>query len=205
MTSLGAILVISGPSGSGKSSLFNIIKERIPNLHFSLSTTTREKRGYETEGVHYHFVSKEEFLRGIDEDEFLEWAEVHGNFYGTSKKAVNNALKEGKLVVFDIDVQGHHSIKAEFENITTSVFINTVTRAQLIERLRGRGSESEESINTRVAHAMYELKNIDEYDFIILNDDLESSAKKLESIANAALCKRGKYDTKHLISEWSKH
>lgn len=205
MIKKGAILVISGPSGSGKSTLCEELKNTIDNIYFSVSTTTRTMRAYEEEGVHYHFVSKEEFVRGIDNDEFLEWAEVHGNFYGTSKINVNRALDEGRLVVFDIDVQGHQNIRKEFDGITTSVFILTKTRTNLIERLEGRGSETDESINTRIAHAIYELKKIDEYDYIIINDDFKESAKKLQGVAVAALCKRSGIDNKELLNYWMKN
>jgi len=205
MTQKGAILVISGPSGSGKSTLCEELKTYLNNIHFSISTTTRPKRAYEEEGIHYHFVSKEEFIAGIDSDDFLEWAEVHGNFYGTSKKSVNKALEEGKLVVFDIDVQGHQNIRKEFNDITTSVFILTKTRTNLIERLQGRGTETDESINTRIAHAIYELKRVDEYDYIIVNDDFKESAKKLQGIAVSALSKRTLFDVKELINYWSKN
>lgn len=205
MTKKGAILVISGPSGSGKSTLCEELKNSITNVYFSVSTTTRAKRDYEEEGVHYHFVSKERFIEGIESDEFLEWAEIHGNFYGTSKIEVKRALDKGYLVVFDIDVQGHQNIRKEFDEITTSVFILTKTRTDLIERLKSRGSETDESINTRVAHAIYELKKIDEYDYIIINDDFKESAKKLQAIAVAALCKSSGIDKKELLDYWMKH
>lgn len=205
MTKKGAILVISGPSGSGKSTLCEELKNSITDVYFSVSTTTRAKRDYEEEGVHYHFVSKERFIEGIESDEFLEWAEIHGNFYGTSKIEVKRALDKGYLVVFDIDVQGHQNIRKEFDEITTSVFILTKTRTDLIERLKSRGSETDESINTRVAHAIYELKKIDEYDYIIINDDFKESAKKLQAIAVAALCKSSGIDKKELLDYWMKH
>lgn len=201
----GAILVLSGPSGSGKSTLAAELKQKVEDIHFSVSTTTRPKREYETDGDHYHFVSKEEFINGIDNDEFLEWAEVHGNFYGTSKKSVKKALQKGKLVIFDIDVQGHQNIRKEFDDITTSVFILTKTRQELIDRLKGRGSETDESINTRIAHAIYELKKIDEYDYAIINDNFEKSVTELTSVAVSALCKQKLYNTKTLIDFWMKN
>ena len=125
MMSKGAVLIISGPSGCGKSTLTKSLIESIPNVYFSISTTTRPMREGETDGVHYHFVSKEHFLQDIHNNVFLEWAEVHTNFYGTSLKPVQQALEQDKIVLFDVDVQGHHSIKEYFGDFAKSVFITT--------------------------------------------------------------------------------
>ena len=115
----GAILVLSGPSGAGKSSLIKKIENQIGAFYFSISTTTRPMREGEVEGVHYHFVNKDEFKKDIDEEHFLEYALVHGNYYGTSIKPVKKALSEGKIVIFDIDVQGHDAVQNRLGDITT--------------------------------------------------------------------------------------
>lgn len=200
--SKGAILVLSGPSGSGKSSLCKTLFKEIKNTYFSVSTTTRTPREGEIEGKHYHFVSKEKFLEGIEENFFLEWAEVHGNYYGTSKESVESALAQGKLVVFDIDIQGHRNIKESYPELTTSVFITTPTQQELRERLVLRGTDDKETIDLRVMHAYTEMKHIKEFDFVIVNRDLKESEKLLLSIARAALSKRILYDVESLVARW---
>ncbi len=130
-TKTGAILVLSGPSGAGKSSLISKIINQIGTTYFSISTTTRAMRAGEINGVHYHFVTVEEFKKEIEEEMFLEYAVVHGNYYGTSLGPVKKALKEGKLVIFDIDVQGHDAVMHRLSDITTSVFVTTPSLEEL--------------------------------------------------------------------------
>lgn len=191
----GAILVLSGPSGAGKSSLINKIFNDIGSTYFSISTTTRAKREGEVEGIHYHFVSQEEFQREIDEEMFLEYAIVHGNYYGTSLSPVKKALKEGKLVIFDIDVQGHDAVQNRLADITTSVFITTPTLEELKKRLLNRSTDSTEIITKRLEMATREVQRISEYDFLIVNDNLDTAAEVLISIAKAA---RMKIPTQHI-------
>jgi len=146
----GALVVLSGPSGCGKSSLVNEILKEEKDIYFSISTTTREIRDGEKEGVNYFYVSKkDEFENGIKEGEFLEWAEVHGNYYGTSIKPVQKALLDGKLVIFDIDVQGHEIVKKHFPLLTTSVFITTPSLDELEKRLLKRGTDSKDVIEKK--------------------------------------------------------
>ena len=121
----GAILLLSGPSGCGKSSLLNEVYKGIDNYFFSISTTTREPREGETHGVEYFFITKDEFEKDIEAGNFLEWAKVHGNYYGTSLLPIKKALEDGKLVIFDIDVQGFEQVIKKFKDITTTVFITT--------------------------------------------------------------------------------
>ncbi|MEO1937686.1 MAG: guanylate kinase, partial [Sulfurimonas sp.] len=149
----GAVLVLSGPSGAGKSSLIAKIIDDIGECYFSISTTTRPMREGEEDGVHYHFVSEEEFKREIEEDQFLEYAVVHGNYYGTSMRPVKKALEEGKLVIFDIDVQGNSAIQNRLGDITTSVFITPPTLSELKRRLQNRSTDSQEVINKRLEMA----------------------------------------------------
>ena len=142
----GVVLVLSGPSGAGKSSLINKIADDIGDYYFSISTTTRPMREGEEEGIHYHYVSKEEFEQDIEEDSFLEYAVVHGNYYGTSLKPVRAALSEGKLVIFDIDVQGNTAVNNRLGDITTSVFITPPSLSELKRRLVNRSTDTQEVI-----------------------------------------------------------
>ncbi len=185
----GAVLVLSGPSGAGKSTLLNEVIYDIGECYFSISTTTRLIREGESDGVDYYFVSEEEFKQEIEEDMFLEYAHVHGNYYGTSIKPVKNALKAGKLVIFDIDVQGNAVVTNRLGDITTSVFISPPTLSELKHRLEARKTDSKEVIERRVQMAKKEIQRICEYDFLIVNDKLEIAADALRNIAKAARLK----------------
>ncbi len=185
----GVVLVLSGPSGAGKSSLINKISDDIGEFYFSISTTTRAIRDGEEEGVHYHFVSEEEFQQDIEDDHFLEHAVVHGNYYGTSLKPVKKALSEGKLVIFDIDVQGNTAINNRLGDITTSVFITPPSLSELKKRLVSRSTDSEEVIEGRIKMAKREIQRVTEYDYIVVNDDLDIAAEVLKQIAITARLK----------------
>lgn len=200
--SSGAILVLSGPSGAGKSSLIAKIIDQIGPTYFSISTTTRAMRTGEVDGVHYHFVSEEEFRRDIDQEMFLEYAVVHGNYYGTSLGPVKKALKEGKLVIFDIDVQGHDAVQNRLADITTSVFITTPTLEELKKRLHNRSTDSEEIIAKRIEMAKREVQRISEYDFLVVNDDLDEAAEILVSIAKAARMKIPTLQINEFVQNW---
>jgi len=200
----GAILVLSGPSGAGKSSLINKIKDEIGEYYFSISTTTRPMREGEVDGVHYHFVSKEQFEKDIEEEHFLEYAMVHGNYYGTSIKPVKKALGEGKIVLFDIDVQGHDAVQKRLADITTSVFITTPTLRELKERLTARGTDAQAIIDNRIEMAKREVQRICEYDYLIVNDDLDEAASVLVSIAKAARMKIPSIEINEFILEWER-
>ena len=203
MKTKGSLLVVSGPSGSGKTSLARAVCEEFgEKSYFSISTTTREKREGEKEGIDYFFVSKEEFLKDVEDGYFLEWAEVHGNFYGTSKKQINAALAEGKIVFLDIDVQGYEIVKQAYKDVVTGVFVTTKDKNTLIQRLEKRGTETKESIEIRMINAMHEMKKIPEYDFLLINDDFEEAKKYLKSVAIASLIKRSKYDIDEFIQKW---
>jgi guanylate kinase len=200
----GAILVLSGPSGAGKSSLINKIKDEIGAYYFSISTTTRPMREGEVDGVHYHFVSREQFEKDIEEEHFLEYAMVHGNYYGTSIKPVKKALGEGKIVLFDIDVQGHDAVQKRLADITTSVFITTPTLRELKERLTARGTDAQAIIDNRIEMAKREVQRICEYDYLIVNDDLDEAANVLVSIAKAARMKIPSITINEFILEWER-
>ncbi|WP_123377518.1 guanylate kinase [Aliarcobacter butzleri] len=198
----GAILIISGPSGCGKSTLLKEVYKNISDYYFSISTTTREPRVGEVNGVDYFFVSKEEFEEDIKNGNFLEYAKVHDNYYGTSLKPIIQALNEGKLVIFDIDVQGHHLVRKKMNDSVTSVFITTPSLKVLKERLNNRNSDSLEVIEKRVKNAKKEIEFFDEYDYFIVNDNLESASNELVSIANIARAKAKLFDKEKIVSNW---
>ncbi len=198
----GAVLVLSGPSGAGKSSLVNKIIDDIGACYFSISTTTRPMRKGEVNGIDYHFVDVEEFKKEIEEDQFLEYAIVHGNYYGTSLKPVKKALSEGKLVLFDIDVQGNHAINNRLGDITTSVFITPPTLSELKKRLENRATDDQEVINKRIEMARRELQRVSEYDFLVINDDLDEAAEKLRLIAKSARLKISDEQINEFVQKW---
>ena len=198
----GAILVLSGPSGAGKSTIINAASEEIGEYYFSISTTTREPRVGEIHGVDYFFVSKESFEEDIKAGNFLEYAQVHGNYYGTSLKPVRVALEEGKLVIFDIDVQGHRLVRAKMNDITTSAFITPPTLKALEERLRARCTDDESVIVGRIENAKHEIEAVGEYDFTIINDTVEKAAKEFVIVAKAARLKQSREDEAKFIAQW---
>ena len=201
-TETGAILVLSGPSGAGKSTLLNKIIDDIGTCYFSISTTTRKIREGETQGVHYHFVSEEEFKQDIEDDMFLEHAYVHGNYYGTSIRPVKHALKSGKLVIFDIDVQGNAVVTSRLGDITTSVFISPPTLSELKVRLEARQTDTQEVIAGRLKMARKEIHRICEYDYLVINNDLEKAAQTLRTIAKAARLKIPGSDINEFSQKW---
>ncbi len=198
----GAVLVLSGPSGAGKSSLINKIFDDIGNCYFSISTTTRPMRDGEEHGKHYYFVNEEEFKKDIEEDMFLEYAVVHGNYYGTSLKPVRDALNSGKLVLFDIDVQGNTAVINRLGDVTTSVFITTPTLSELKRRLQMRSTDNAEVIENRIKMAKKEVQRISEYDYLIVNDQLEEAAETLKLIARAAIMKIPSNDINEFVQQW---
>ncbi len=199
----GQILIISGPSGSGKSTLLSRLLKEENDLYFSISSTTRAPRQGETDGVNYYFTSEDEFKKGIDADEFLEWACVHGNYYGTSLKPVLKALKEGKIAIFDIDVQGFNIAKSKFAQNITSVFITTASKNELKSRLQNRGTDSAETIEKRLVNAVGEMEHILEYDYFLINDDLQSCYENLRGILRSMRLKTSNLDAKEIINKWN--
>lgn len=200
----GKILLISGPSGSGKSTLIKrLIAEFGDELYFSISSTTREMRAGETDGVNYHFISESEFRAGIDRGNFLEWANVHGKFYGTSLKAVMSELEHGKTVLFDIDVQGYEIVRGKVpRSELASVFITTPSLSELRVRLQARGSNADTDIALRLQNAQEEMKRLGEYDYLIINDRLEQAYENFRSIYKAIKCETASRDVGKLIEIW---
>jgi len=198
----GAILILSGPSGAGKSTIISKSIDRIGEFYFSISTTTRRPREGERDGVEYHFVTKDEFKEGIRRGDFLEYAVVHGNYYGTSLKPVQEALSAGKLVIFDIDIQGHRLIRAKMEDLVTSIFITPPTLNELKRRLYSRSNRLDEMVERRIENAKYEIKAMGEFDFVIINDEVNRAVEQFITIAKASRLKIGKHDLEKLISRW---
>ena len=198
----GAILVLSGPSGAGKSTIINAASNEIGEYYFSISTTTRAPRVGEEDGRDYFFVSKESFEEDIKAGNFLEYAEVHGNYYGTSLKPVREALEQGKLVIFDIDVQGHRLVRAKMNDITTSAFITPPTLKELETRLRARSTDDETVIVKRIENAKGEIKAVGEYDFTIINDTVEEAAERFVIVAKAARLKQSTEDEEKFVRQW---
>ena len=199
----GQILIVSGPSGSGKSTLLGRLLKEENDLYFSISSTTRAPRQGETEGMNYYFINKDEFKKGIDAGEFLEWAFVHGNYYGTSLKPVLKALEEGKIAIFDIDVQGFNIAKSKFAENITSVFITTASKNELKSRLQNRGTDSAQTIEKRLINAVGEMEHILEYDYFLINDDLQNCYENLRGILRSMRLKTSNLDAKEIINKWN--
>ena len=182
----GLMFVVSAPSGAGKTTLLHRLFEEFPVLEFSVSTTTRAPRPGERDGVDYFFMSRRQFEKMRDAGEFAEWAEVHGNYYGTSRRWVDEALSQGRHVVFDIDVQGMSQLLQHYRQHMVTVFIVPPSMEELRRRLEGRG-EAPENIAVRLAGAAKEMKRALSYDYIVINDDLDTAYDELRTVYRAAL------------------
>ena len=178
----GKLVIVSGPSGSGKSTVTKIVKDRL-NIPLSISATTRQPRVGEVDGKDYYFLTTEEFENKIKNDEFYEYANVHGNYYGTLKKVVEDNLDKGLNVILEIDVQGA-LIAKEKKKDAVLVFFKTENMEILEERLRNRKTDSEEVIKTRLENALKELEYQPKYDYTIINNDIEESCRELINIIN---------------------
>ena len=187
----GILLVISSPSGAGKTTLAHLLAEQ-ERLEFSVSYTTRAPRTGEREGIDYKFVTEDEFSSMIDRGEFAEWANVHGSRYGTAVHTVNRALEDGKDYLFDVDWQGGAQIRRQWPEESVLVFILPPSMAELERRLRRRATDSPAAIERRLLTATRELEHFAEYDFLVVNDNLETALKELSSIYVAARCARSR-------------
>ena len=188
------VFIISAPSGSGKSTLVNEIRQRVPKLEFSVSYTTRRPRGSERNDFEYSFITREQFEEMIRNDEFLEHADVFGNYYGTARRFLRKAEQAGTDLLLDIDVQGAAQIKSKIPD-AVSVFILPPNRSELEHRLRHRSQDSESVIQRRLDEASREIENYGKYDYILVNDRLDDSVRALEAILLSERYKRqGKSD-----------
>ena len=186
--SRGNLIIVSGPSGAGKSALVGGVLRRLSGIRFSVSYTTRAPRGTEKDGVEYFFVDRGAFERLIREDAFLEWAEVHNNYYGTSRGFVDEVLREGRDVILDIDVQGAQIIREKRPD-TVSVFVMPPSFEVLKQRLERRSLDEGLVIKQRLKRACNEIVRYKEYDYVIINEDLDSSIQELESIVLGNRCR----------------
>ena len=184
----GNLIVISGPSGAGKGTICKALLEREDNLYISVSATTRSPREGEVHGVNYYFLTKEEFKKKVDNNEFLEWAEVHGNYYGTPKFNVEEMINEGKNIILEIDVQGALNVKKNCED-GVFIFILPPTMEELKRRIIARGSETPESLIKRFKTAYEEINYISKYNYAVINDDLEEAVQKVQNILYAENCR----------------
>jgi len=202
------IYIISAPSGSGKSTLVNELLKLVPNLNFSISYTTRALRGSEQNGKQYHFVSSDEFERMIAADEFLEYANFDGNYYGTSRQFLKDAGKKGHDLLLDIDVQGAEQIKQKLTD-AVSIFVLPPDRKTLELRLRKRSEDAEEVIARRLLAASREIENYNKYDYILINDDLEESIDRLRAIVLSERLRRSgrplSAEEKKIVEQGDRH
>lgn len=180
----GFLLVISGPSGVGKGTVLHDLMNTQENLVYSVSATTRKKRDGEIEGVSYFYKSHEEFEKMIEEDKFLEYAKVHDNYYGTPKDFVEEKINEGKIVILEIDVQGALNVKKNIDN-GVYIFLAPPSLSELKNRIVNRGTETESDINLRMHNARKELSYIKDYDYLVVNDHLNSAINLVNEIINA--------------------
>lgn len=188
---LGNLYILSAPSGAGKSSLINALLADLPRseVQLSISHTTRSPRPAEQDGVHYYFTDHNEFKALIEQGHFLEWAEVFGNYYGTSLPMIERSLEQGIDVFLDIDWQGARQIRERIANVKT-IFILPPSRIELEKRLIGRGQDSAETITKRMAEAISEMSHYNEFDYVIINDDFATALAQLKSILTAERLKQ---------------
>lgn len=184
----GRLLIFSAPSGSGKTTLVHHLLRQFPNIQFSISATSRERRAYETDGKDYYFLSADRFREKITAGDFVEWEEVYpGTYYGTLKSEVNRILEQGNSVIFDVDVQGGLNIKKQFGPKALAVFVKVASVEILRDRLIGRNTESPEKLATRLAKAEEEMRYENAFDAVIVNHELEAAKKEAVLLVNQFL------------------
>ncbi len=180
----GLLIVVTGPSAVGKGTICDALLKEAPDIRFSVSCTTRPRRPHETHGVEYFFLSHEEFRQKIEAGEFLEWAEVYGNYYGTPRKYVEEVTDAGQDVILDIDMVGARAVREKYPG-AVSVFVIPPSLEELHKRIRGRGTEDEEAVQRRLQEAPRWIQEGLEYDYVIVNDDLQRAVEHLKAIIQA--------------------
>lgn len=193
----GLILILSSPSGAGKTSISRAVlqeetEERPGSMHLSVSVTTRKRRPSEAEGVHYKFITPRQFESQRDQDDLLEWAEVHGNYYGTPREQVEAALAAGQDVLFDIDWQGTRQVLEKMRADVIAVFILPPSAVELRTRLERRAEDHSDVIDRRLANARSEITHWEEYDFVLVNHDLNDSVANVRAILHSERCRRNR-------------
>ena len=184
----GKTFIISGPSGVGKSTVLSALLEKRSNVYFSVSATTRDPRPGELDGIHYHFMDVDSFRKWIAMDQFLEYAEYVGNFYGTPKRFVDEAMEQGKDVILDIEVQGAIQVTSKRPD-TVRIFIAPPSWSELERRLTERGTDSKDKIQKRLLRAKVAFQTAHTYDYFVINDTVENAVKELDAIMTAEHCK----------------
>ena len=182
---IGNLFIVAAPSGAGKTTLVSLLLENDPQIRVSISHTTRAPRPGEEDGREYHFIDVPAFLEKVQHGEFLEWAEVHGNYYGTSKKWIESEMSSGRDVLLEIDWQGAQQVRKSFSK-AIGIFVLPPSMEVLKARLSGRGTDSAEVIARRIAAAHDEMRHVDEFDYAIINDDLQQASGDLQSIVTAS-------------------
>jgi guanylate kinase len=197
----GLLLVLSAPSGAGKTTLAHRLIDDCADALFSISFTTRKPRGREQDGIDYTFLDEATFQEKIERDEFVEWAEVHGNFYGSPRSVVDQARSKNGMAVFDIDVQGGQAIKRRYPDAVL-VFVVPPSMTVLDRRLRDRQTDAEETIRRRMLGARSEIqKGLSSYDYVIVNDEIDKAYQQLRAIVTAERCRRERVQVSHLLLE----
>jgi guanylate kinase len=186
----GLMLVLSSPSGAGKSTIARLLLEKEDNLELSISVTTRQRRSSEVDGVHYHFLDPKKFEQLRKHDELLEWAEVHGNYYATQRGPVEDAIENGRDILFDIDIQGTFQLYEKMRSDVVSIFILPPSIAEMKSRLHRRAEDSAEIIAKRMKTAVGEMRHWSEYDYVVVNDDLERAYENVRAILKAERLKQ---------------
>lgn len=186
----GLLVVLSSPSGAGKTTISRMLLASDPDITMSISATTRPKRPGEVDDVHYHFVDEAEFQRMVDDEELAEWAYVFDHRYGSPKEPIKDALKDGRDILFDIDWQGTQQLRGAFGTDLVRIFILPPSMAELERRLRSRGTDSEEVIQGRMRRAAAEIGHWGEYDYVLINEDMDKCLTEVEAIVRAERLKR---------------
>lgn len=198
MKSKGNLIVISGPSGSGKGTICHALTEENPGLLLSVSATTRKPRGVEQDGIDYFFSTREQFEEMIAADRLLEWADVYGNYYGTPREPVEKNLSRGRDVILEIDVQGGLQVKNKYPQCVL-IFLIPPSRSHLATRLKQRGTDSAGDIERRLGWAERELKEVHKYDYLVINDQVEAAARKINAIVTAERCRPALMDVESFL------